>query len=95
MQRVGAGIAIARKTLGERLCFEDRETHAPFVATEPTAAARELVADLGVPFTFTAHGYDIRRKPPADFADRAAAAAAVITVSQANARHIRDTFAVG
>src|SRR2546422_1291668 len=63
-------------------------------ATEPTAAARELAAELRVPFTFTAHGYDIYRKPPADFADRAAAAAAVITVSEANARFIVKTFSV-
>lgn len=67
--------------------------HAHF-ATEPTAAARELAAELGVPFTFTAHGYDIRRKPPADFAERAAAASAVVTVSEANARYVVEAFGV-
>src|SRR5216117_1281038 len=67
--------------------------HAHF-ATEPTAAARELAQELRVPFTFTAHGYDIRRKPPPDFAARAGAAAAVITVSQANVRYIAETFGV-
>src|SRR5947209_910776 len=73
--------------------FRPELLHAHF-ATEPTAAARELAAELRVPFTFTAHGYDIYRKPPADFADRAAAAAAVITVSEANARFIVKTFGV-
>ena len=73
--------------------FQPELLHAHF-ATEPTAAARELAAELRVPFTFTAHGYDIYRKPPADFADRAAAAAAVVTVSEANARYIVKTFSV-
>jgi glycosyltransferase involved in cell wall biosynthesis len=73
--------------------FQPQLIHAHF-ATEPTAAARELSADLQVPFTFTAHGYDIRRKPPPDFFERALAARAVITVSQANARHIIETFKV-
>jgi len=67
--------------------------HAHF-ATEPAAAARELAADLGVPFTFTGHGYDIYRRPPADFAARAEAAAGVVTVSEENARYIADTFGV-
>src|SRR2546425_6387902 len=91
--------------LGERVVYDPREfravvrefqpelLHAHF-ATEPTAAARELAAELGVPFTFTAHGYDIYRRPPADFADRAAAAAAVVTVSEANAHYIVKTFGV-
>jgi glycosyltransferase involved in cell wall biosynthesis len=55
---------------------------------------RELSQESGVPFTFTAHGYDIRRKPPADFAERAAAARAVVTVSEANARYIVKAFGV-
>lgn len=73
--------------------FRPQLLHAHF-ATEPAAAARALAEAGGMPFTFTAHGYDIRRKPPADFAARAAAARAVITVSQANARHIVETFGV-
>jgi len=73
--------------------FRPELLHAHF-ATEPTAAARELAAELRVPFTFTAHGYDIYRRPPADFADRASAASAVITVSEANARYIVKTFGV-
>lgn len=73
--------------------FQPQLLHAHF-ATEPTAAAREWAGRLGVPFTFTAHGYDIRRKPPADFAERAAAAQAVVTVSEANGEHIIGTFGV-
>src|SRR3989442_2301470 len=73
--------------------FQPELLHAHF-ATEPTAAARELAAELRVPFTFTAHGYDIYRKPPADFADRAAAAAALITASEANGGFIVKTFIV-
>ena len=73
--------------------FKPDLLHAHF-ATEPTAAARELSARHGIPFTFTAHGYDIRRKPPADFAARAAAAECVITVSEANARWITEKHGV-
>jgi glycosyltransferase involved in cell wall biosynthesis len=73
--------------------FKPQMLHAHF-ATEPTAAVRELAQESGVPFTFTAHGYDIRRKPPPDFAARAAAALAVVTVSEANARYIVKTFGV-
>lgn len=71
--------------------FKPQVVHAHF-ATEPTATARRLACEYNVPFTFTAHGYDVYRKPPADFADRAAAAASLITVSEANRRHIADTF---
>src|SRR5437660_925192 len=63
-------------------------------ATEPAAAAWELAGELRVPFTFTAHGHDIYRRPPADFALRAARAAAVVTVSWANARTIVERFGV-
>src|SRR5213593_3070401 len=73
--------------------FEPELLHAHF-ATEPTAAARELATERNLPFTFTAHGYDIRRKPPPDFAERAAAARAVVTVSEANARYIVKAFGV-
>jgi glycosyltransferase involved in cell wall biosynthesis len=73
--------------------FAPDVVHAHF-ATEPAAAASELAAELGVPFTFTAHGHDIYRRPPADFARRALSAAAVVTVSQANARSIVELFGV-
>jgi glycosyltransferase involved in cell wall biosynthesis len=73
--------------------FRPQLLHAHF-ATEATAVARELAAGLGVPFTFTAHGYDIHRKPPPDFAARAGAARAVVTVSRANADYITRTFGV-
>src|SRR5204862_2552118 len=73
--------------------FKPQMLHAHF-ATEPTAAVRELAQESGVPFTFTADGYDIRRKPPPDFDARAAAARVVVTVSEANARYIVKTFGV-
>jgi glycosyltransferase involved in cell wall biosynthesis len=73
--------------------FQPQLIHAHF-AKDATATAREFAGELGVPFTFTAHGYDIYRKAPPDFAARAAAAAALITVSQANARYIAATFGV-
>lgn len=73
--------------------FDPDLVHAHF-ATGPTAAARCLAAERGLPFTFTAHGYDVYRRPPADFATRAAAAAGVITVSRANSRYITETFGV-
>ena len=82
--------AMFEKTLRE---FRPQLLHAHF-ATEPTAAAREWARQLGIPFTFTAHGHDIRRKPPADFAARAAAAAAVVTVSEANLEHMVSAFGV-
>jgi glycosyltransferase involved in cell wall biosynthesis len=67
--------------------------HAHF-ALQATAMARELAREAGLPFTFTAHGYDIYQRPPDDFAARAAAAAAVVTVSEANARYIVTRFGV-
>jgi len=73
--------------------FGPQLLHAHF-ATEATALARTLAAGLGVPFSFTAHGYDIHRKPPPDFAARAAAAGAVVTVSRANADYITRSFGV-
>lgn len=73
--------------------FDAQLVHAHF-ATQPTEAARALASPRRLPFTFTAHGYDVYRRPPGDFAERAAAAASVITVSAANGRHIADTFGV-
>ena len=73
--------------------FEPQLLHAHF-ATEPAAAARDWARPLGVPFTFTAHGYDIHRKAPPDFAARAAAASVVVTVSKANRQYIINTFGV-
>ena len=67
--------------------------HAHF-ATEPAAAACALAADARIPFTFTAHGHDVYRRAPEDFAARAMRAGAVVTVSQANARWIADCFGV-
>src|SRR5256885_8167092 len=61
---------VARAGLAERTVYDPQEfpavlrefrpdlVHAHF-ATQATAAARELARELGVPFTFTAHRYDI------------------------------------
>lgn len=73
--------------------FEPDLLHAHF-ATEATAEARKLAAQLALPFTFTAHGYDIYDRAPEDFSERAAAAAAVVTVSRENARQIVRRFGV-
>lgn len=73
--------------------FQPDLLHSHF-AKEATGKARELSVATGVPFTFTAHGYDIYRKPPSDFAARAAAARAVVTVSIANREYIAQTFGV-
>lgn len=73
--------------------FQPDLLHAHF-AKDATEKAIELSTRCGVPFTFTAHGYDIHRKPPADFARRAAAARAVVTVSEANRDHIEHHFGV-
>jgi glycosyltransferase involved in cell wall biosynthesis len=90
----------------ERLTWYDREAfaaalmadppevvHAHF-ATEPARVGREIASTLGRPFSFTAHGYDLYRKPPADLADRVAGADAVVTVSDANAAHLAATCGV-
>ena len=94
---------IARSGLDQRVCYDVARfvtelrafkpdiLHAHF-ATEATAMARSLAAELGVPYTFTAHGYDIFRKPPADFAARAGSAAAVVTVSESNAQYMIRAF---
>jgi glycosyltransferase involved in cell wall biosynthesis len=73
--------------------FRPQLLHAHF-ATEATAAAIDLAGELDVPFTFTAHGYDIHRKAPPDFSARAAAASAVVTVSRANGEYLAQHFAV-
>jgi glycosyltransferase involved in cell wall biosynthesis len=73
--------------------FKPQWIHAHF-AKEATEKARALSTELGVPFSFTAHGYDIHRKPPPDFHERAKAASGVVTVSRANAEYISRTFHV-
>jgi glycosyltransferase involved in cell wall biosynthesis len=73
--------------------FEPQLVHAHF-ATEATGVARDLARSRDIPFTFTAHGYDIYDRPPADFAERSAAAAAVVTVSEINADHLANRLGV-
>ena len=73
--------------------FRPQLIHAHF-ATRATALARDLSAALGIPYTFTAHRYDIYDKPPEDFGARAAGAAAVVTVSEANLEYMQRVFGV-
>lgn len=67
--------------------------HAHF-ATDAALAALDLGHRHRVPVTFTAHGYDIYRDPPDDFARRAERAAFVVTVSEANRRHLAERLGV-
>ncbi len=67
--------------------------HAHF-ATIATETALRLGAKLGIPVTFTAHGYDIFRSPPPNFSARANLAARVITVSKANQRYLVERLGV-
>jgi len=73
--------------------FRPEFLHAHF-ATQPAAVARVLASEFGLPFTFTAHGRDVYRQAPPDFAERAAAAAALVTVSEASARHLAANFGI-
>ncbi len=96
---------VARAGFDQLTCYEPKDflavvnefrpqlLHAHF-ATEATAAALDLAAEHSIPFTFTAHGYDIHRKAPLDFGPRAAAGRAVVTVSEANAAYIARAFGV-
>ncbi|HEX6827565.1 MAG TPA: glycosyltransferase [Burkholderiales bacterium] len=73
--------------------FRPQFLHAHF-ATYATAAAREIARERGLPYTFTAHRYDIFEKAPKDFGERAREAAALITVSDANVEFIHRQFGV-
>jgi glycosyltransferase involved in cell wall biosynthesis len=96
---------VVRGGLQELTCYEPNEfsgivrefrpqlLHAHF-ATEATETAIALAIEHGLRLTFTAHGYDIHRKAPADFRARAAAARAVVTVSRANADYLTQAFGV-
>jgi colanic acid/amylovoran biosynthesis glycosyltransferase len=104
MEELRHGV-IARAGLAERTVYDRQRfsevlqefkpdlVHAHF-ATKATAVGRRLAERFDIPFTFTAHRYDIYDKAPADFAERAAAARAVITVSEANLRYIVENFGV-
>lgn len=67
--------------------------HAHF-ASAATTVARLAARLAGVPFTFTAHAKDIFHADvrPDDLRRKLADAAAVVTVSDYNARHLRETF---
>jgi glycosyltransferase involved in cell wall biosynthesis len=67
--------------------------HAHF-ATTATAVARLAARFAGIPYTFTAHAKDIFHESvqPASLKNRLAEAAAVVTVSDYNLRHLQATF---
>ena len=73
--------------------FQPDLIHAHY-STKPTECARRLSTEFGIPFTFTAHGSDIYKNAPPDFAERAAAASALVTVSEANAGFIATQYGV-
>ncbi|NQW47934.1 MAG: glycosyltransferase family 4 protein [Planctomycetes bacterium] len=63
-------------------------------ATDAALAALERGQRYRIPVTFTAHGYDIYRDPPSDFAQRADWAEFVVTVSEANRRYLVEQVGV-
>lgn len=67
--------------------------HAHF-ATSATTVARLASHFSGIPYTFTAHAKDIYHEDvePADLRRKLRGAAAVVTVSDYNLRHLRKTF---
>lgn len=67
--------------------------HAHF-ASSPASVARLAAHMANVPFTFTAHAKDIFHESvdPADLRRKLADAARVVTVSDFNARYLRNTF---
>ena len=71
--------------------FRPQLIHAHF-ATQPTELARKLSVTLNIPYSLTAHCYDIYRRPAADFADRCRSASSVVTVSEANAEYMINTL---
>lgn len=77
----------------ELTSFRPQLIHAHF-ARQATAKARERAAALGIPYSFTAHRYDIYSRPPEDFHARAMAAGGIVTVAAANADYISEHFAV-
>ncbi len=84
--------------LGVALALEARRFGADIIHAHFAARACEdaMMASWisGIPFTFTAHGYDIHREPPSDYAVRGRAAAAVVTVSRANASALAQRHGV-
>lgn len=82
--------AVFRQWISE---YRPQLLHAHF-ATEATSLAARLSHELGIPYSFTAHGYDIYRKPPANFATLAQDALSVIAVSDANATYMSQSFGI-
>jgi glycosyltransferase involved in cell wall biosynthesis len=84
---VQAGL-VARRARRERV----RHIHAHF-ATAAAEVARDAAALAGLEFTVTAHAKDIYQRENAPLlASRIEGAAAVVTISEFNARHLREVL---
>jgi glycosyltransferase involved in cell wall biosynthesis len=82
---LGSGYRQAVALAAEARRFGADLLHAHFAARAcEDAMLASWIARL--PFTFTAHGYDVHLEAPSDYPERSAAAAAVVTVSEDNAR---------
>ena len=78
-----------------RLMQRDRITHIhAHYATEPASYAMWVSQLLGIPFTFTMHGYDLFFAPPANLAQRVELSSGVVCVSQYNRRYLQEQFGV-
>jgi glycosyltransferase involved in cell wall biosynthesis len=79
---------VARRARRERA----RHIHAHF-ATAAAEVARDAASLAGVPFTVTAHAKDIFKRENARLLQtRVEGAAAIITISEFNARHLREVL---
>lgn len=86
-QFLQAGL-VAERVRQERV----RHVHAHF-ASRSAEVARDAAALAGVPFSVTAHAYDIYRADHAPhLVERTRGAAAVVTVSQHNVEHLRTAL---
>lgn len=82
-------VLLAREVLGRGIT----RLHAHF-ASSATSVARLAARLTGIPFSFTAHAKDIFHESvrPADLSRKLAEADVVVTVSDYNLRHLRETF---
>jgi glycosyltransferase involved in cell wall biosynthesis len=90
---LGSGFRQAVPLAREAKRFGAEILHAHFAsrACEDAMLASWLTR---LPFTFTAHGYDVHREPPPDYPIRGRAATAVVTVSENNARVLSQRHGV-
>ena len=79
----------ARVRAGRRSGRRLQHLHAHF-AHDPAGVASIVSGVTGIPFSFTAHARDLYQLEPGVLAARVAAAAAVVTICDANLEHIRS-----